>query len=125
MNLLLFIWFFETLIQFSVGEDDMHSDNAENNEVATFKKLFIQKRIIQLGAIKQLKGGSAPLHCIYGFIMSSVERWRVSTVVAEITSPELVLRRKVVTPLSEFLLSYLPTLSGRPNPAHRVNYEYS
>ena len=56
MNLLLFIWFFETLIQFSVGEDDINSDNAENSEVATFKKLFIQKRIIQLGAIKQLKG---------------------------------------------------------------------
>ena len=56
MNLLLFIWFFENLIQLSVGEDDMNSDNAENNEVATFKKLFIQKRIIQLGAIKQLKG---------------------------------------------------------------------
>lgn len=56
MNLLLFIWFCGALIQLSVANDDKNVDNTENSEVATFRKLFIQKRIIQLGAIKQLKG---------------------------------------------------------------------
>ena len=35
---------------------DLNENITEDPEVATFRKLFIQKRIIHLGAIKQLKG---------------------------------------------------------------------
>ena len=39
------------------GNEAMPEQNiGEDTEIATFRKLFIQKRIIHLGAIKQLKG---------------------------------------------------------------------
>ena len=37
------------------NDDAENESNIENSELATFKKLFTQKRIIQLGAMKQLK----------------------------------------------------------------------
>jgi len=55
MNLLTFISLAVTLIKLSIAIDEKDSDNEQSGEVETFQKLFIQKRIIQLGAIKQLK----------------------------------------------------------------------
>ena len=43
-------------IESEANDGDLNENTVEDSEIATFRKLFIQKRIIQLGAIKQLKG---------------------------------------------------------------------
>ena len=49
--------FYASMVIIQGGADDIAQDlnNAEDPDVTTFRKLFIQKRIIHLGAIKQLK----------------------------------------------------------------------
>ena len=57
---ILFIWgwvCFVSMVIVEGGTDDINkSDGTEGSDIEMFKKLFAQKRIIQLGAIKQLKG---------------------------------------------------------------------
>jgi len=56
MNILYATFFAIALFEISLADDDNDNESDENSEITTFRKLFIQKRIIQLGAIKQLKG---------------------------------------------------------------------
>jgi len=57
MKLATAIWYVILLVYHSNAEDSQSEENVvEDSEITTFRKLFIQKRIIQLGAIKQLKG---------------------------------------------------------------------
>ena len=49
------IWYVILLVYQLNAEDSQSEENVvEDSEITTFRKLFIQKRIIQLGAIKQL-----------------------------------------------------------------------